>query len=143
MLLNCLAYMCRTLNPLDKLHKSGYYILNSANPYTFKHLNNGGSIQITTLTPSVIFFKGGTNASKPVSSFTTKTMRNTRYSSTAPPPPPPPRKTNEMLSYPHKITWRILTNVCYGSFTGSKILETYILRQFTYSLETVHRQTVI
>ena len=62
---------------------------------------------------------------------------------------PPPRKTKketkklELLSYPHKITLRILTNVCYGSFTESNTLETYILRQFTGSLETVHQQTVI
>ena len=50
------SYMCRTLNPLDQLHKKWmlciviktsfvYCSLNSANPYTFKHLNNGGSIQ--------------------------------------------------------------------------------------------------
>ena len=43
-------------------------------------------------------------------------------------PPPPPIKTNEMLSYPHKINWRTLTNVCYGSFTGSKTLGTYIFK---------------
>ena len=56
MLLNCPPYMCRTLNPLDQLYKKlilhivlktsiVYCSLNSANPYTFKHLNNGGSIQ--------------------------------------------------------------------------------------------------
>ena len=48
--------MCRTLNPLDQLHKMWilrnvlktyvvYCSLNSASPYTFKYLNNGGSIQ--------------------------------------------------------------------------------------------------
>ena len=56
MLLNCLPNMCRTLNPLDQLHKKlilrnilktylVYCSLNSASPYTFKYLNNGGSIQ--------------------------------------------------------------------------------------------------
>ena len=38
-----------------------------------------------------------------------------------------------MLSYPHKINRRIPTNVCYGSFTGSKTLKTYIFK-------TVHWQ---
>ena len=48
--------MWRTLNPLDQLHKKWifrnifktsfvYCSLNSASPYTFKYLNNGGSIQ--------------------------------------------------------------------------------------------------
>ena len=48
--------MCRTLNPLDQLHKkwilgkllktsSVYCSLNSDSPYTFKYLNNRGSIQ--------------------------------------------------------------------------------------------------
>ena len=74
--------------------------------------------KMTTLTPSVNLFKGETNASKPVSTFTTKTMRHISHSST---PPPPNKKQNEkgtkkleMLSYPHKINLHILTNVCYG-----------------------------
>ena len=87
--------------------------------------------KITTLAPSVNFFKGGSNASKPVCSFITKTMRNTRHSSTA---PPPQIKTNEMLSYPHKINWRTLTNVCYGSFTGSMTLETYFFKTVHWQL---------
>ena len=37
------------------------------------------------MTPSVNFFKGGTNASNPVSSFKTKAMRHISHSS-APPP---------------------------------------------------------
>ena len=48
--------MYRILNPPEKLHKKWilrnvlktsfvYCSLNSASPYTFKHLNNGGSIQ--------------------------------------------------------------------------------------------------
>ena len=64
---------------------------------------------MTTLTPCVKSFTGGTNASKPVSSFTTKSMRHIRHTTT--PPPPPPQKKNEILSYPHKIEWRRLTNV--------------------------------
>ena len=56
MLLNCPPNMCRTLNPLDQLHKKWllrkvlktslvHCSLNSASPYTSKYLNNGGSIQ--------------------------------------------------------------------------------------------------
>ena len=56
LLLNCPPNMCRTLNPLDQLHKMWilrnvlktylvYCSLNSASPYIFKYLNNGGSIQ--------------------------------------------------------------------------------------------------
>ena len=67
----------------------------------------------TTLAPSAKSFTGGPNASKPVSSFTTQTMRHIRH----------PPKTNVTLSYPHKIDWRRLTNVWYGSFTGSETLE--------------------
>ena len=47
------------------------------------------------------------------------------------PPPLPQEKAKqkklEMLPYPHKINWRILTNVCY-SFTGSETLDTYIFK---------------
>ena len=75
---------------------------------------------MTTLTPSVKFFTGGTNASKPVSSYTTNTMRHIRHF----PTPTSPLKS-EMLSYPHKIDCTRLTNVCYGSFMGSETLETY------------------
>ena len=122
-LLNCPPNMCRTLNPLDQLHKKCilrnvlktslvYCSLNSASPYTFKYLNNGGSIQNETLTPSAKSFTGGANASKPVGSFATKTMRHIRH---------PPTK-NVTLSYLHKIDWRRLTNVWYGSFTRSETL---------------------
>ena len=56
LLLNCPPNMCRTLNPLDQLHKMWilrnvlktylvYCSLKSASPYTFKYLNNGGSIK--------------------------------------------------------------------------------------------------
>ena len=85
---------------------------------------------ITTLTPSVIFF------------FKEELMPRSQSVALQPklwgipgihPPPPPPKKSNEMLSYPHKINWRTLTNVCYGSFTGSKTPETYIFK-------TVHWQ---
>ena len=98
MLLNCPPYMCHTLNPLNQLHKKWilrivlkisfiYCSLNSAKPYTFKHLNNGGSIQNDKTDSKCEFFKGGTNASTPASSFTAKTMRHFRHSSTAPPLP--------------------------------------------------------
>ena len=56
MLLNCPPNMCHTLGSLDQLHKKWilriiiktafvYCSLNSTNPYTFKYLNNGGSIK--------------------------------------------------------------------------------------------------
>ena len=114
-------YMCRTLTAQKCiLHivlrtSFDYCSFNSANLYTLKHLNNGGSIQMTTLTPSVKYFTGGTNAPKPVSSYTTRTMRHIRHS---------PKKL-EMLSYPHRIDCTRLTIVCYGSFIGSETLETY------------------
>ena len=64
MLLNWPPNMCRTLNPLDQLHKMWmirnvlktylvYCSLNSANPYTFKYLNNEGSIQNDNTDPQV------------------------------------------------------------------------------------------
>ena len=48
--------MCHTLNPLDQMHKKWilrkilktslvHCSLNSASPYSFKYLNNGGYIQ--------------------------------------------------------------------------------------------------
>ena len=94
--------MCHTLNPLDLLHiKSilriiikisfAYCSLNSANPYTFKYLNNGGQSKMTTLTPSAKSFTGGPNASKPVSSLITKTMGHIRH------PPPPHKKCNIII----------------------------------------------
>ena len=88
---------------------------------------------MTTLTPSAKSFTGGPNALKPVGSFTTKTMRHIWH--------PPHKKCN--VSYQHKIDWRRLTNVWYGSFTGSETLEIYIYSSPTVLLETVHRQTVI
>ena len=89
--------------------------------------------EATSKTQSLKSFTGGPNASKPVSSFTAKTMRHIRH---------PPQK-NVALLYPHKIDWRRLINVWYGSLMGSETLEIYIHIQFTDSLETVHRQTVI
>ena len=76
---------------------------------------------MTTLTASVKSFTEGTNASKPVSSYTTKSMRHIRHF----PTPASPSKKLEMLSYSHKIDCTRLTNVCYGSFMGSETLETY------------------
>ena len=82
--------------------------------------------KMTTLTPSAKLFTGGPNDSKPVSSFTAKTMRHIRH---------PPYTKNVTLSYPHKIDWHRLTNVCYGSLKGSKTL-------IIYSLLTVWRQSI-
>ena len=79
---------------------------------------------MTTLTPSAKSFTGGPNASKPVDSFTTKTMRHIRHSH---PPTPPPKSVT--LSYPHKIDWRRQTNDWYVSFTEVRHLK------YTY---TVH-----
>ena len=81
---------------------------------------------MTTLTPSAKSLTGGTNASKPVSSFTTKTIRHTRH-----PTHPPPPKKNVTLSYLHKMDWRKLTNVWYGSFMGSETLEIYLYTSLT------------
>ena len=81
---------------------------------------------MTTLIPSAKSLHRGTNASKPASSFTTKTMRHIKH---------PPLK-NVTLSYPHKTYWRRLTNVWYGSFTGS---ETQL---YIYSSLTVWRQFI-
>ena len=67
--------------------------------------------------------------SKPVSGFTTKTMRHTRH----------PPTQNITLSYPHKIDWRRLTYVWYGSLKGSETLEIYI---HVYSSLTVWRQSI-
>ena len=104
MLFNCLPYMCRTLNLLDQLYKKWilrivlktsiiYCSLNIANPYNFKHLNNGGSIQNDNIDSKCEFFTGGTNASKPVSSFTTKTMRHISH--------PPPQEKNFKCYHTH------------------------------------------
>ena len=82
---------------------------------------------MTILTRSAQSFTEELNASKPVSSFTTKTMGHIRH---------PPTK-NLTLSYPHKIDWRRLTNDWYGSFNGSETLEIYI-----YSTLTVWRQSI-
>ena len=45
-----------------------------------------------------------------------------------------------MLSYPHKIDWRRLTNVWYGSFTGSETLEIYIYSSLTVWRQSINRQ---
>ena len=77
---------------------------------------------MTTLTPSAKSFTGGSNASKPVSSLKTKTLRH------------------KTLSYPHKIDQRRLTNVRYGSFTGSETLEIYIHSSLTVWRQSIDRQ---
>ena len=87
---NCPPNMCRTLNPLDQLHKKWilrnvlktslvYCSLNSASPYTSKYLNSGGSIQNNNTDAKCEIFYRRTNALKPVSSFTTKNMRHIRH----------------------------------------------------------------
>ena len=52
---------------------------------------------------------------------------------------PPPTK-NVTLSYPHKIDWRRLTYVSYGSFTGSETLKIYIYSSLTVRRQSIHRQ---
>ena len=92
--------------------------------------------KMTTLTPSAKDFTGGPNASKPVSSLTTKTMRLTRY-------PPPHKHTHTRyvtLLYPYKIDYRRLTNVWYGSFKGSETLEIYIYSSLTVWRQSIDRQ---
>ena len=55
-------------------------------------------------TPAVEPFTGGTNASKPVSGLTTKTMSHIRHSPTPTPPPPQKKKKLKIkTSYPHTI----------------------------------------
>ena len=85
---------------------------------------------MTTLTPSAKSFTGGPNASKPVSSYTTKqayqaSPTHTRYVT---------------LSYPHEIDCRRLTNVWYGSFKGSETLEIYIYSSLTVWRQSIDRQ---
>ena len=82
--------------------------------------------KMTTLTPSVKSFTGGTNALKPVSSFTTKNMRHIRH---------PPTK-NVTLSYPH------VDLLMFGMVRLREVRHLKYI-QFTDSLETVHQQTVI
>ena len=89
-----------------------YCSKNSVSPYTFKHLNKAPS-KMTTQTPCVKSFTGGTIASKPVSSFT---------------------KYEAFQAYPHCLMFG------YGSFTGCETLET--IRSLT-DLKTVHQQTVL
>ena len=85
---------------------------------------------MTTLTPSAKSLTGGPNASKPVGSFTTETMRHIRH---------PPTK-NVTLLYPHKLDWRRLTNVWYGAFTGSETLKIYIYSSLTVWRQSIDRQ---
>ena len=77
---------------------------------------------MTTLTASAKSFTGGPNASKPVSSFTIKTMRHIRH----------PHTKN-----PHEIDLRRLTSVWYGSLMENETLEIYI-----YGSLTVWRQSI-
>ena len=149
MLLNCPPNMCHTLNPIYQLHKKWiirnivktsllYCSLNSASPYSLKYLNNGGYIQnVNTDSKCEIFYR----RTKYLEA--NQWLHNQNYEAyQASPHPPPPQKKNVTLSYPHKIDWGRLTNVWYGSFTGSGMLEINII-QFTDSLETGHGQTVI
>ena len=87
---------------------------------------------MTTLTPSAKSFTREPNASKPVSSFTTKTMMHIRH--------PPPQKTNVTLSYLHKIDRRRPANVWYGSCTGSETLEILIYSSLTVWRQSIDRQ---
>ena len=142
MLLKCPPNMCSTLNPLDQLHKKWILrnvlktsfescSLNSASPYTLKYLNNGCLNRNDNNDSKCEIFYRRPNSSKHVSNFTTKTMRHIRH---------PPCTKNETLSYPHKIDWRRLTNVWYGSFRGSETLEIYIYSSLTVWRQSIDRQ---
>ena len=135
------AFMCYTLNPLDQLHKK--WILRNflkqrlytvhwtvLVPSPLSIWTTEAPSKMTTLTPSVKSFTGGPNASKPVSRFTTKTMRHIRH-------PHHTHTKNVTLSYPHKIDWHRLTRVWNSSLMGSETLEIYI-----YSWLTVWRQSI-
>ena len=128
MLLNCPPYMCHTLNSLGQLHQKWklrivlettfvYCSLNSANPYTFKHLNNGGSIQNDNTS---LHYKCEIFCMRNTCPKASQQLYNQNYEACqAFHPHTPPPKKNEMLPYPHKRNWRRLTNISYGSFTGS------------------------
>ena len=51
-----------------------------------------------------------------------------------------PRQKNVSLSYPHKIDWRRLTRVWYGSLMGSETLEIYIYSSLTVWRQSINRQ---
>ena len=51
-----------------------------------------------------------------------------------------PRQKNVSLSYPHKIDWRRLTSVWYGSLMGSETLEIYIYSSLTVWRQSIDRQ---
>ena len=51
-----------------------------------------------------------------------------------------PLHKNVMLSYTNKIDGRRLTNVWYGSFTGSETLEMYIYSSLTVWRQSIDRQ---
>ena len=82
---------------------------------------------MTTLTQSAKSFTGGPNALKLVSSFTAKTMGHIRH--------PLHKKCNVIIP-----TWRRLTNVWYGSFTGSETLLIYIFSSLTVWRQSIDRQ---
>ena len=86
---------------------------------------------MTTLTASANTFTRGSNVSKPVSSFTTKTMRHISHPST---------QKNVTLSYQQKIDWRRLTSVWYGSLMGSETLEIYMYSSLTVWKESIDKQ---
>ena len=105
--------MCRTLNPLDQLHKKwilrivlktpfAYCSLNSANPYTLMHLNYGGSIQNDNTDSKWDFLKEELMPRSQSVALQPKLWGILGI------PPPPQRKKKkkrtkklEMLSYPH------------------------------------------
>ena len=84
---------------------------------------------MTTLTASAKSFTGRTNASKPVSSFTIKTMRHIRH--------PHTKKCN--VIDPHEIDWRRLTSVWYGSLMENETLEIYIYGSLTVWKQSIDR----
>ena len=97
--LNCPPNMCCSLNPLDQLHKkwtlrnvlkhrlyTARWAVLALTPLSI--WTTEAPSKMTTQTASAKSFTGDPNAWKPVSSFTTKTMRHIRH---------PPQKCNVII----------------------------------------------
>ena len=99
--------MCSTLNPVDQVHKKwtlGNVLktslvncsLNSVSPYTFKYLNNGGSIQNDNTDSKCEIFNRRTKCLQAIDQLHNQNYEAYQASFT------PPKK-NVTLSYPRKI----------------------------------------
>ena len=140
MLLNCPPNLCSTLNPLDQLHKDWilryrlktslvYCSLNSASPYTFKNLNNGGSIQHDNTDSKCEIFYRRTKCLE-----ASQQLHNQNYEAYQAPPPP---KINKVTL---SIDWRRLSYVWYGLLMGSETLEIYRYSSLTVCRQSIDRQ---